>query len=67
MSYPIDEQNLERQRLLARVLEPITKRLLNGLRLRSDSRCLDIGGGIVYDALGNVIETRDHKGDFKEW
>ena len=46
MSYPIDEQNLERQRLLARVLEPITKRLLDGLRLRPDSRCLDIGCGI---------------------
>src|SRR5262249_20224092 len=46
MSYPIDEQNLERQRLLARVMEPITKRLLDGLRLRPDSRCLDIGCGI---------------------
>ena len=46
MSYPIDEQNLERQRLLARVLEPITKRLLDGLGLRPDSRCLDIGCGI---------------------
>jgi hypothetical protein len=21
----------------------------------------------VYDATGNVIETREHKGDFKEW
>jgi hypothetical protein len=21
----------------------------------------------VYDAAGNVIETRNHKGDFKEW
>ena len=21
----------------------------------------------VYDAGGNVIETREHKGDFKEW
>jgi hypothetical protein len=21
----------------------------------------------VYDAAGNVIETHDHKGDFKEW
>jgi hypothetical protein len=21
----------------------------------------------VYDAAGNVIETYDHKGDFKEW
>ena len=21
----------------------------------------------VYDAAGNVIETREHKGDFKEW
>ena len=46
MSYPIDEQNFERQRLLARVLEPITKRLLDELRLRPDSRCLDIGCGI---------------------
>ena len=21
----------------------------------------------VYDAIGNVIETREHQGDFKEW
>jgi len=21
----------------------------------------------VYDAIGNVIETHEHKGDFKEW
>jgi hypothetical protein len=21
----------------------------------------------VYDDAGNVIETREHKGDFKEW
>jgi hypothetical protein len=21
----------------------------------------------VYDAVGNVIETHDHAGDFKEW
>jgi hypothetical protein len=21
----------------------------------------------VYDAGGNVIETHEHKGDFKEW
>jgi hypothetical protein len=21
----------------------------------------------VYDGAGNVIETHDHKGDFKEW
>jgi hypothetical protein len=21
----------------------------------------------VYDAAGNVIDTREHKGDFKEW
>jgi hypothetical protein len=21
----------------------------------------------VYDAIGNVIETHQHKGDFKEW
>jgi cytochrome oxidase Cu insertion factor (SCO1/SenC/PrrC family) len=22
---------------------------------------------LVYDAAGNVIETHEHKGDFKEW
>jgi hypothetical protein len=21
----------------------------------------------IYDAAGNVIETHEHKGDFKEW
>src|SRR5438128_5922150 len=46
MSYTIDERKLERQRLLARVLEPLTKRLLDALRLPPDSRCLDIGCGI---------------------
>jgi SAM-dependent methyltransferase len=46
MSYTLDEQNLERQHLLARVLEPFTKRLLDALRLRPDSRCLDVGCGI---------------------
>jgi hypothetical protein len=26
-------------------------------------------GGVirVYDGAGNVIETHEHKGDFKEW
>jgi hypothetical protein len=45
-------------------------------------RCRSVGCGItgaehrsrshdavirVYDESGNVIETHDHKGDFKEW
>jgi len=45
MSYTIDEQNLERQRLLATVLEPATKQLLDTLRLPPGSR-LDLGCGI---------------------
>jgi SAM-dependent methyltransferase len=46
MSYTIDEQNLERQRLLARAIEPFTNRLLDAIQLRPGSRCLDLGCGI---------------------
>ena len=46
MSYTIDEQNIERQRLLATILEPPTKQLLDALRLPPGSRCLDLGCGI---------------------
>jgi hypothetical protein len=31
---------------------------------RSRSHCVVIR---VYDAAGNVIETQEHKGEFKEW
>ena len=34
-------------------------------------RCLDLQGNDavirVYDKAGNVIETHEHEGDFKEW
>jgi hypothetical protein len=32
---------------------------LSGAQRRSDHR--------VYDAAGNVIETQEHAGDFREW
>ena len=33
-------------------------------KLRSRSHAAVIR---VYDAAGNVIETHEHKGDFKQW
>ena len=30
-------------------------------------RCFDCAVIRVYDAAGNVIETHEHAGDFKEW
>ena len=36
--------------------------------LRDGNRCRSHDAVIrVYDAAGNVIETHEHKGDFKEW
>jgi ubiquinone/menaquinone biosynthesis C-methylase UbiE len=46
MAYVISELNLERQKLLAKVLAPVTDRLLRVLQLPSGARCLDLGCGI---------------------
>ncbi len=46
MAYVISEQNLERQKLLARIMGPVTDRLLESLSLPSPSRCLDVGCGM---------------------
>ncbi len=46
MAYAISEQNVERQKLLARIMAPVTDRLLESLPLPSASRCLDIGCGM---------------------
>jgi len=46
MAYAISEQNLERQKLLARIMGPVTDRLLESLSLPSPSRCLDVGCGM---------------------
>jgi hypothetical protein len=35
--------------------------------LRLSSPCVDDAVIRVYDAAGNVIETHEHAGDFKEW
>ena len=38
------------------------------MRLRDADRCFSHDAVIrVYDEAGNVIETHEHKGDFKEW
>ena len=46
MTYTIDESNLERQRLLAKVLNPLTERVLERVQVAPDSRCLDVGCGM---------------------
>ena len=46
MAYLISEINLERQELLAKVLAPVTNRLLSVLQLPSGARGLDLGCGI---------------------
>ena len=46
MAYVISELNLERQKLLGKVLAPVTDRLLSGLQLRSGVRGLDLGCGM---------------------
>ncbi len=62
MAYAISEQNLERQKLLARIMAPVTDRLLESLPLPSASRCLDIGCGMgettrqLAGKLGNGVE-----------
>jgi len=37
------------------------------IRLRKDHRCSHDTAIRVYHAVGNVIETHEHAGDFKEW
>src|SRR6266480_5203784 len=46
MAYVISELNLERQKLLGKVLTPVTDRLLSALQLRSGVRGLDLGCGM---------------------
>ena len=46
MSYSIDEHNLERQRLLAKILNPFTRGHLDRLTPKPDGRWLDVGSGL---------------------
>jgi SAM-dependent methyltransferase len=46
VAYHISENNLERQRLLARTLEPLTSDLLQKVGFSKGSHCLDLGCGI---------------------
>jgi ubiquinone/menaquinone biosynthesis C-methylase UbiE len=46
MAYVISEINLKRQKLLAKVLGPVTDRLLSVLQLPSGARCLDLCCGM---------------------
>lgn len=46
MAYAISEQNLERQKLLAGIMGPVTDRLLESLPVPPGFRCLDLGCGI---------------------
>lgn len=43
--YTINEQDSERQMLLARVLEPLTRPVLERARIPAGARCLDLGCG----------------------
>ena len=62
MAYAISEQNLDRQRLFAQIVRPVTDRLLDSLSVPSGCRCLDIGCGIgettrhLDEKLNNVAE-----------
>ena len=44
--YKIDESNLERQRLLAKVLNPLTSPFLARVSVPQNARCLDVACGI---------------------
>ena len=46
MAYLISELNLERQKLLGKMLAPVTDRLLKAIQLRSGIRGLDLGCGM---------------------
>ncbi len=46
MAYTINEQNLERQLLLAQILEPYTRKALQPIALQPGSRLLDLGCGL---------------------
>src|SRR5207247_10780217 len=46
MAYVISELNLERQKLLGKVLASVTDRLLSALQVRSGVRGLDLGCGM---------------------
>ena len=62
MAYAISEQNLERQKLLAKIVRPVTDRLLDSLSVPSGSRCLDVGCGMgettrhLAEKLANGVE-----------
>ncbi len=62
MAYAISEQNLERQKLLAKIVRPVTDRLLDSLPVPSGSRCLDVGCGMgettrhLAEKLANGVE-----------
>ncbi|MBI2685017.1 MAG: methyltransferase domain-containing protein [Acidobacteria bacterium] len=45
MAYTLDEKNTERQFLLARILNPLTRPVLERANVRPGGRCLDLGCG----------------------
>ena len=46
MAYTISEANLARQRLLQKIMEPVTEKSLEQLQLPAGIRCLDLGCGM---------------------
>lgn len=48
MPYTVDESDLARQEGLSDILDPITRRFLDSLRLPEGARCLDVGCGLGF-------------------
>ncbi len=61
MSYTINEKNLERQRLLAKVLNPSTTKHLAALDVNRKGRWLDVGSGLGATTR-MLIQFLDSKG-----
>jgi len=76
MAYVISELNLERQKLLGKVLAPVTDRLLSALQLRSGVRGLDLGCGMgettrqlarTLDKTNKIFELELNPDYFAVW
>jgi SAM-dependent methyltransferase len=61
MAYTLDEQNHERQQLLARVLNPLTRPVLERANVPAGGRCLDLGCGLGHTTrlLAHVLRPAE--------
>ena len=70
MAYTISEANLERQRLLQRIMGPVTDRLLDRLQLPAGVRCLDLGCGMgetTRQLAARLEKTSEVVGVDQDW